>query len=471
MPFYDPPAQQDDFKNHGRRAELLQGWHDWIGAVIDGEIENLVHPAPPQQGNPTPAFFDASLDPAGTQYVEAAIPWDAFPRVILRARTAGELPTDEAMFQAAEALHDIAFDFVDDPNVSIGEFANGTLVKPLKLLARPQDEYCEWFAFRDAAGKVTKYAFTSEGPEYWRYLANGNAGIDGVRLPAPVVGDPALVVALYQQLVDPAVRESDLFFGNDVFLYDRTNPARRSREPIFLAKQYNPHNEWNTTKGIVHLTHRANTLGAEVNLAAQASVLRRDANDQPVSDPARLICCSGFGSAMRSSDPSIGALVNSLVRAGKVVALRNPVGLYIDKLDLSVFEGPNGEDVAAWWKVVRGRDGMILRAEFAPPPGAAVDLAAVRVQNRPLKWGGQIARHIQMKLVGIAKDGTVKQRGARCAQHCCIDQAEVGTADPFLVQVPDGVACPTGSVDAFPALMQKTMLARGRRGGVRGSLT
>jgi hypothetical protein len=470
MAFYDPPAKQGDFTDHPRRKELLLGWHDWIHGLVDGEIDNLVHPAGPEHGNPHPAFFDASADPGGTAYVEASVPWDAFPRSILRARTVGELPTDDAMYQASEALHDIALDLAGDPHISIGEFANGALVKPLKLLARPQDEYCEWFASRDAAGHVTKYAFTSEGPEYWRYLADGNSALDGVQVASPVAGDPRLVVALYQRLVDPAVREADLFFHHDVYLYDRTNPARRSRDPIFRANQYNPYNEWNTTKGIVHLTHGANTLGAEVNLAARATVLRRDANDQAIVDPSRLICCSGFGGAMRSSDPTIGAAVNGLVRAGKVVALRNPVGLYIDKLDLSVFEGPNGEDVSAWWKIVRGGTGMVLRGELAPPPGASFGLSQIKVQNKLLTWGGQIARHIQMKLVGIAKDGTVKQRGARCNQHCCVAEAELGTPDPLLRQVSAGEMCPAGSVDAFPELVTQTRPGRGRGAIPRGSL-
>ena len=34
-----------------------------------------------------------------------------------------------------------------------------------------QDEYCEWSVTRNAAGKITKVMFTSEGPEYWKYLA------------------------------------------------------------------------------------------------------------------------------------------------------------------------------------------------------------------------------------------------------------------------------------------------------------
>ena len=31
---------------------------------------------------------------------------------------------------------------------------------------------------------------------------------------------------------------------------------------------YNPYNRWNTTDGIMHLTHPANTLSAEIKLGA-----------------------------------------------------------------------------------------------------------------------------------------------------------------------------------------------------------
>ena len=34
-----------------------------------------------------------------------------------------------------------------------------------------QDEYCEWSVARNADGKITKVMFTTEGPEYWTYLA------------------------------------------------------------------------------------------------------------------------------------------------------------------------------------------------------------------------------------------------------------------------------------------------------------
>jgi hypothetical protein len=77
---------------------------------------------------------------------------------------------------------------------------------------------------------------------------------------------------------------------------------------------------------LIHLSHRANSLGAQVNLAAIASALRNDANDRDVrgDDVARLCCCAGFGDPNRNSDPTIGAAANALAAAGRAHTLTNP---------------------------------------------------------------------------------------------------------------------------------------------------
>src|SRR3954463_14289784 len=68
------------------------------------------------------------------------------------------------------------------------------------------------------------------------------------------------------------------------------------------ARTQQPDNRFNVGEGLVHLTQRANTLGAEIVLGASASVLRHDPAGQPVQEATRLICCSGFGELNRSSD-------------------------------------------------------------------------------------------------------------------------------------------------------------------------
>lgn len=74
-----------------------------------------------------------------------------------------------------------------------------------------------------------------------------------------------------------------------------------------------------------------------------------------MSESTQLICCAGYGGVNRSSDPTIGGLVNELVQFGLKVTLRDPIGLYIKGIDLSGFGGPNGEDCSDCWYVIRGR--------------------------------------------------------------------------------------------------------------------
>ena len=99
-------------------------------------------------------------------------------------------------------------------------------------------------------------------------------------------------------------------------------------EIVFARGSYNNWNVWNTLKGAMHLTHRANTLGPRSIWA----LMRRCSFPCPNRPPHAAVsvdCCAQFGGVNRSSDPLIGAGVNGLARSGLAVTLDNPVGLYI----------------------------------------------------------------------------------------------------------------------------------------------
>ena len=132
-----------------------------------------------------------------------------------------------------------------------------------------QDEYCEWAVTRDGAGRITRVDMTSESPEYFEALSRAQ---------------PATLLALYQQHVSPDVRKEDLYDG----------------------RAYNPQNKWNnSTEGgrVMHLIQRNNTLGAEIELAASATVVRvrgdgSDITDEQVRACVRVCVCvdmSGVG--------------------------------------------------------------------------------------------------------------------------------------------------------------------------------
>lgn len=236
--------------------------------------------------------------------------------------------------------------------------------------ARPQDEYLEWFVSKSTAGNITSVQFTCEGWDYYDFL---------------FTEAPQVLLQLYRKFINPAVQLADL-----------TGPGG----------QYNRLNKWNTGQGAMHLTERANNLFAEVILGAEATVRRKNSSGVEVVAAIPLTKCSGFGDERRNSDPAIGAAVNALARQGRTITLADPVGLYIDKLDDSSFTLPDGSPTTGWFRILRGSPAHILRAEFGPPTGSTLTVSDVKIGGTSIKFGGQIAQHITMKIIGIASVAT-----------------------------------------------------------------
>jgi hypothetical protein len=244
-----------------------------------------------------------------------------------------------------------------------------------------QDEYCEWNVERDvaASGKITRVTFTCEGPEYWKLLADFA---------------PEIVLSLYQKLLDnPAIKKEELFAGD----------------------AYNPENKWNstTTNGAIHLIQGANTLSAEIFLAAQSSVVRIHANGAEATEEQELIGCGSYGLAERHSDPHIGAMVNTLARQKADVTLANPVGIYFGGLNVAGWETPDATDPQTFWKYIRGTNEKPVRAVFEVTKELGYTVGDVKIQGKPINFGAQIADFILMKLTGTATrfgESTAKSR-------------------------------------------------------------
>jgi hypothetical protein len=229
-----------------------------------------------------------------------------------------------------------------------------------------QDEYCEWSVERDPdSGKVVRVAFTCEGPEYWTFLAATN---------------PTKVLELYRQFVSPSVQPGDLFKNGN----------------------YLPRNMWNnsTTNGAMHLIQRSNTLNAEIELAAGATILRSK-NGTLLTEEQALIRCGRYGEPGRNSDPHIGAMVNSIARRQADITLKNPVGLYFADVDFQNWETPDGSPAASYWKYVRGDRGFEVRAVYEVPADKPFVAGDIEIDGKRLEFGGQIADRINMKLIGV----------------------------------------------------------------------
>ncbi|PPQ95706.1 hypothetical protein CVT25_000785 [Psilocybe cyanescens] len=287
-----------------------------------------------------PQFYDATKVFEKEPQSDAKITWIAFPKRVKIAN-----PNDRKRWKAADA----------DRNV--------------------QDEYCEWSIKRDNSGKMLKVVFCNEGPEYYEFLGEHQ---------------PETLVDLYRKL-NPGfdINSQDLFHKEGGKLV------------------YNPLNKWNNrtdTGSIMHLIQPANTLGAEIDLGALATVLRKRADGTPITDPDELVRCGKYGNPDRNSDPHIGAEVNTIARSGAMVTIKNPVGLYIDNINWGQIETPDGDDPSKWWKWTRGREGTYMRAEFEVPEDKPYVLGDLLVKGIPLDFGGQLADYISISLTGHASD-------------------------------------------------------------------
>jgi hypothetical protein len=252
-----------------------------------------------------------------------------------------------------------------------------------------QDEYCEWSVTRDpASNKVTSVMFTCENPDYWFTLWQV---------------DPSEVLNLYQAVISPNVQLSDLYL--------KDGDGQPVINPLTGQPAYNPINKWNsgtvTTPGVsggaIHLTSPPNTLGAEVYLAAAATLLRQVAT----YDPQTMICCSRYGRPFRNSDPHIGFNANQLAKQGFTLSLTDPVGLYMQEPDWGPYKTPDGASAATFWTVTRGKaPGQILHAVFSVPASRGYTVGDIKINGEPIAWAGQIAQTFQMQLSATGFPGT-----------------------------------------------------------------
>jgi hypothetical protein len=399
---YSTPATIDDLAGRPTRTAFLDDWHTSMTGDFNTEIASL--PAD------TKLFFSETATPATSQ--DLPITWNAFPLAITRVN-----PNDPvARWTAADQL------------ASVDRSTTGA---PVPMPCRLQDEYCEWFAYRQTpGGPITRIVFTAEAPEYWIKLAKH---------------DFARVVELYKALVSTAVQPDDLKLAQDIVFGAGT----------LLKGTYNPYNKWNTSQGVMHLTHPANTLGAEINLAARATIPRRDINGTRVTEVRRFACGSNFGDPNRSSDPNIGQGVNVTAippggGAAQSITLANPVALYMDRLANGAITDEDGNPLSGWFTFTRGVEGRGLMAVLQPPAGATIGLDKIRIGNRKLSHGGQVAERLQMVLYGKTANLNQPTPPLRpCINHCCKPNNNTDVSKVNLDQVPPGQAC---TKDAFPEL-------------------
>jgi hypothetical protein len=222
-------------------------------------------------------------------------------------------------------------------------------------------------------GNLIRVDFTCEGPEYFQYLAE--------KIP-----DKAL--ELYRQFIDPSVKLEDI----------------TTKDPETGERKYMPINKWNhnTTDGAMHLIQGANSLQAEIQLAADGTV-RRSAESEATQQS--LIVCSQYGVATRNSDPAIGWNVNQLAQKGYYISLANPVGLFFHEFAPSdAWQTPDGTSPMEFWKWTRGtpqigdKPARWVRATFEVPAEKGYTISEITIAGEPIQYAGQIADFVSIHL-------------------------------------------------------------------------
>ncbi len=388
---FDPPAYLGDFDG---MLGMRDAWHEFVSRTFDVSIDSeraLVLKTDGKTAGTVQFYNPAIYDPGGP-LVEQAVTWNAFPKELLR-----RFGRQRALVEA-DRLWPLS-GYRGRYNSDLPEF---TSHRPTGVAQdvwyRPLVEYCEWHVERDQLdGTIRRVSFTS-----------ADVQLDDLKVKTRFIG---------------------------------------AQGEVFEVGQYNPYNEWNTSRGIVHLCAPPNSLGAEIKLGADATVRYAGSSGEEVVHPDALICCAGFGGANRNSDPTIGATVNALARAGAMVTLMNPVGLYMDHIDTSGWELPGGIDPRDCVRIIRGSPRMIERLMVEVPPESGYALGHLRIGGQPLRYGGQLAECITVKLVGsAARIGGINENGPTACQVR-------GMLDPNypaeLVLNEIGAALPPGYVPAF----------------------
>jgi hypothetical protein len=262
-----------------------------------------------------------------------------------------------------------------------------SLVGPNRFVAAEnnrmaQDEYCEWSAVK-RGGKIVRVTLTTEIPEYFEHLSDT---------------DPNALVALYQKLVDPRVKLSDLRDAN---------------------RKYMPINRWNHPSQpgrIAHLLQGNNSLGAAIDLVARATVPRASGG-KPVTEQQALVACASLGDPRRHSDPQIAGAVNTAARAGAEVALADPPGLHLGRPRTAGMVTPDGTDAATFWTIERGTPDHAVRARFEVPANKSYVVGDITIGGKPIQFGGQVAERVQVWVRAIIKPGSHKPAALPCGRR------------------------------------------------------
>jgi len=300
-----------------------------------------------------------------------------------------------------------------------------------------------------------KLSFVAEGYDYFSTLFDHDEG---------------RVLELYKEFTGLSeLKVDDLRAPEGI--YRRRIDGRT--ETVAEPGAFNPRNRYNINPGIVHLSHRANSLGAEVNLAGVSGIARKKLSGDTLdgSDAEQLLCCNQGGNPNRNSDPLISQQAYRQVLNKYRYTLSNPVGLYIASIEEKGLLLPDNKTQVPreWWREVRGAgiwdagESRVLRLELSIPASEKLTISDLLIGGQPVKFAGQIAELLNVHLYVTRWLRDFVGPTVKCDGTCCI---EIGTerlvpdakgqcAGAFELKFPDLVPVP-----AAPALALARALVR-----------
>ncbi|MDP9423738.1 MAG: hypothetical protein M3Q19_13070 [Pseudomonadota bacterium] len=436
---FDAPAGLQDFPDPAI-------WHDLMAAEADGIIRGLVYSIigknPSEEEIAQYRDEVGYADPTQTELPAAAETvavqaWNAFPRAVKRQAPWNEFDPDpidsDGSYRAVEHLGD------EDhrPGIFV-DSKQGILSLPVR---DRQDEYLEWAVQRNPDGRITKVTFVAEGYDYFSALFDA---------------DEQKCVELYRELTGVGtITADDIRARYGVYRQYDEGGGEQVARPGGL----NPRNQFNINPGIVHLSHRANSLGAEVNLAGVSALARKkgDGSTLDGANPEQLLCCNRGGEPNRNSDPLISAQAYAQILEHYRYTLANPVGLYIADIADGLLLPDNKTRVPRdWWTVIRGHDlwsggsSRVLRLELEVPASENLTVSDLLVGGNPVIFAGQIAELLSVHLFITRWKRSNDSIGpiVRCLGTCC---RRDGTQELFGVR--KEASCRDGYSLAFPGLL------------------
>lgn len=439
---FDAPGWLKDFSNPAHwHAAMVREARDIITILVATSLNKSPEDVTDEdidKERPKLGYVDPTKSAPPSEAVTVPIQaWTGFPRAVVRRGPWTEFAPvdgdDDGTKRAVEHL--------GDEDHRPGQFVDrhgNVLDFPVR---DRQDEYLEWVARRNGEGKITKITFVAEGYDYFGELFKH---------------DEKTVVDLYRDFTGVlGINADDLRAKDGVFR--RLSDGRTSL--VAEAGAFNPRNRYNIDPGIVHLSHRANSLGAEVNLAGVSGIARKKASGALLdgTNEEELLCCNQGGNPNRHSDPLISKEAYAQVLNKCCYTLANPVGLYIAAVEEAGLLLPDNSTTVPreWWRVTRGagdlwdiKKSRVLRLELEVPATEKFTVSDLLVGGVSVNFPGQVAELLSVHLfvtVWKRQDGSIGPV-VKCDATCCRKQG----GDQL--QLSNG-RCAAGWDLAFPDLL------------------